>query len=144
MPPIPKFAKALAKLAKANPKVISGETPPKIKRRNTSEKNTETQIETKKFAKDDMELDKIRREKIKKKLEQSLPKKARDDSSVYKNLLALKATDKLQGYKSGEKVKIFNKDNLKEFVEITWSKEPTTYNVVESVVSVIAENYIKK
>ena len=82
MPPIPKFAKALAKLAKANPKVISGKTPPKIKKRNTSEKTIEKQIETKKFAKDDMEIDKISREKIKKELEQSLPKKAKDDSDL--------------------------------------------------------------
>ena len=82
MPPIPKFAKALAKLSKANPKVISGETLPKIKKRNTSEKTTEKQIKTKRFAKDDMELDKIRREKIKKKLEQILPKKAKDDSEL--------------------------------------------------------------
>ena len=57
MSPIPKFAKALAKLAKANPKVIFWEAPPKVKKRNTSEK----QIKTKKFAKDDMEIDKIRR-----------------------------------------------------------------------------------
>ncbi len=144
MPPIPKFAKALAKLAKANPKVIPGETPPKIKKRNTSEKTIEKQIETKKFAKDNIEIDKIRRKRTKKELEQSLPKKARDDSSVYKNLLALKATDKLQGYKSDEKVKIFNKDNLKEFVEISWPKEATAYNVVESVVRVMVEKYIKK
>ena len=30
MPPIPKFAKALAKLTKANPKLVSEETLPKI------------------------------------------------------------------------------------------------------------------
>lgn len=144
MPRIPKFAKALAELAKDNPKVISGETPPKIKKRNTSEKTIEKQIETKKIAKDGMELDKIRREKMKKELEQRIPQKAKNDSSVYKNLLAFKATDKLQGYKSDEKVKIFNKDNLKEFVEISWPKEATAYNVVESVVRVMVEKYIKK
>lgn len=93
MPPIPKFAKALAKLAKANPKVISGETPPKIKKRNTSEKTIEKQIETKKFAKDDMEIDKNRREKAKKELEQSLPKKAKDDSELLSIMKELRSSD---------------------------------------------------
>ncbi len=32
MPPIPKFAKTLAKLSKANPKVIPAELPSKIKK----------------------------------------------------------------------------------------------------------------
>ena len=44
----------------------------------------------------------------------------------------------------GEKVKIFNKDNLKQSVEISWPKEATAYNVVETVVCVLAEKYIKK
>ena len=81
---------------------------------------------------------------MKQELEQILPKKAKDDSSKYKNLLAFKATDNLQGYKSDEKVKIFNKGNLKEFVEISWPKEATAYNAVESVVRVMVEKYIKK
>lgn len=89
MPRIPKFAKALAELAKDNPKVISGETPPKIKKRNTSEK----QIKTKKFAKDDMEIDKIRREKAKKELEQRLPNKAKDDSELLSIMNELRGTD---------------------------------------------------
>ncbi len=84
MPPIPKFAKALAKLAKANPKLISEEPLPKIKKRNTSEKDTQKQIKTKKFAKDDMGLDKIRREKVKNKLEQRFSTQAKDDSEVLK------------------------------------------------------------
>jgi len=108
MPPIPKFAKALAEFAKANPKAIPGETipkikeknisektietSPKIKKRNTSEKTTEKQIKTKKFAKDDMELYKIRREKTKKELEQILPKKAKDDSDL---LLVAKQFEKI-------------------------------------------------
>ena len=99
MLPIPKFAKALAELAKDNPKVISGETPPKIKKRNTSEKTIEKQIETKKFAKDDMEIDKISREKIKKELEQRIPKKSKDDSDLATLATELKSvkTDDLKG-----------------------------------------------
>lgn len=91
-----------------------------------------------------MKVDKIRRQKMKKELQRKLLEKPKDDISVYKNLLALEATDKLHGYESGEKVKIFNKDSLDEFVEILWPKESTAYNVVESVIRVIAENYIKK
>lgn len=111
MPPIPKFAKALAKLAKANPKVIPGETPPKIKKMNTSEKTIEKQIETKKFAKDDMEIDKIRREKAKKELEQRIPQKAKDDSDLATLATELKSikTDDLKGNVS----KIF--DYIQEF-----------------------------
>lgn len=48
------------------------------------EKDIEKQIRTKKFAKDDMELDKIRREKVKNKLEQRFPTQAKDDSEVLK------------------------------------------------------------
>ena len=115
MPPIPKFAKALAEFAKANPKAIPGETIPKIKeknisektietspeikKRNTSEKTTEKQIKTKKFAKDDMELYKIRREKTKKELEQILPKKAKDDSEL---LLVAKQFEKIDATKIQE------------------------------------------
>lgn len=59
------------------------------------------------------------------------------------NLLEMEATTILRGYRTGEKVKIFNKDNLKQFVEISWPKEATAYNVVESVVRVMVDRYMK-
>lgn len=95
MPPIPKFAKALAKLAKANPKVIERDEPSKkdinnqSEKANTLEKTMQNQVEIKKFAKDDMEIDKIRREKAKKELEQRLPKKAKDDQEILKNSIRI-------------------------------------------------------
>ena len=135
MPPIPKFAKALAKLAKANPKVISGETPPKIKKRNTSEKTTEKQIKTKKFAKDDMELAKVRKEKIKNELEQRLLKQAKDDSSIIRNISLMKPDDKIEYYKAGEKVKIYDSNGTGKFVEVLWPKDATA----EVLISLIAE-----
>lgn len=74
MSPIPKFAQVLAKRAKAKPKVISGSP--------VTKKITNTQ--TKKFAKDDMELAKIRKEKIRKELEPFL-KKSKDDFEFIKS-----------------------------------------------------------
>lgn len=58
------------------------------------------------------------------------------------NLLEMEATTKLRGYRTGEKVKIFNKDDLKQFVEISWPKEATAYNVIASVVRIMVEQYM--
>ena len=73
MPPIPKFAQVLAKRAKAKPKVISGNPVTKKIASN----------QTKKFAKDDMELAKVRKQEIRKKIEPFL-KKSKDDSELLK------------------------------------------------------------
>lgn len=125
MPPIPQFAKVLAKLAKANPKKILANS------------------ELPKTTKDDMELIKARKIATRKSLEKTVPKKAIHNSTIYKDLQDFQAHDKLQGYKSDDRVKIFNKNNLKQFVEISWPKEATAYNVVESVVRVMVEKYMK-
>ena len=125
MPPIPKFAKVLAQHAKDNPKVILGNTA------------------TKKFSKNDMELIKTRKQEIRKSLEKDLHKNPKDDLNLLKDLQNFKAKDKLQGHQAGDRVKIFNKDNLNQFVEILWPKEATVYNVVESVVRVMVEKYMK-
>ena len=125
MPPIPKFAKTLAKLSKANPKVILGNTA------------------TKKFSKNDMELIKTRKQEIRKSLEKDLYKNSKDDLNLLKDLQNFRAKDKLQGHQAEDRVKIFNKDNLNQFVEISWPKEATVYNVVESVVRVMVEKYMK-
>lgn len=69
--PIPKFAKAMAKRAKAKPKVIVSKTTP-------------TKQFSRKFAKDDMELAKIRKDKIRKELEPFL-KKSKDDLELLKS-----------------------------------------------------------
>lgn len=62
--PIPKFAKAMAKRAKAKPKVITS-------------KESQTKQSSQKFAKDDMELAKLRKEKI-------MPKYSKDDMELLK------------------------------------------------------------
>lgn len=74
MPPIPKFAQVLAKRAKAKPKVISGNPVTKKIASN----------QTKKFAKDDMELANVQKEKIRKKIEPFL-KKSKDDLELLKS-----------------------------------------------------------
>lgn len=66
MPPIPKFAQVLAKRAKAKPKVIP-QSP-----------------KSKKFAKDDIELTKARKQEIRKKFEPIL-KKSKDDLELLKS-----------------------------------------------------------
>lgn len=71
MPPIPQFAKVLAKRAKAKPKVIAI-------------KPTQTKPLLRKFAKDDIELTKIRKEAIRKSLEKNLPKQSKDDLEILK------------------------------------------------------------
>ena len=138
MPSIPKFAKALVKLAKANPKVIPGELLPKIKKRNTSEKTIEKQIETKKFAKDDMEIDKISREKIKKELNQNLIKK--DDLYEIIDLSKMELHNKLDIYKTGEEVKVYDSNNTGKFVEILWPENSTVENLISLVKSQIVDN----
>jgi len=67
--PIPKFAKAMAKRAKAKPKVITS-------------KESQTKQSSQKFAKDDMELAKLRKEKIKKNVEKIMPKYSKDDMEL--------------------------------------------------------------
>lgn len=69
--PIPKFAKAMAKRAKAKPKVITS-------------KESQTKQSSQKFAKDDMELAKLRKEKIKKNVEKIMPKYSKDDMELLK------------------------------------------------------------
>ena len=69
--PIPKFAKAMAKRAKAKPKVITS-------------KESQTKQSSQKFAKDDMELAKLRKEKIKKDVEKIMPKYSKDDMELLK------------------------------------------------------------
>ncbi len=129
MPTIPKFAINLAKVAKSNPKIISNQASSKIKENNIS------QIQTKKFAKDDMELSKIRREEIRKEMEQSLPKKAKDDLSDTINISNMKPQDKISGYRTGEKVKIYDSNNTSNFVEIVWPANPTS----EVLITLIGE-----
>ena len=68
---IPKFAKAMAKRAKAKPKVITS-------------KESQTKQSSQKFAKDDMELAKLRKEKIKKNVEKIMPKYSKDDMELLK------------------------------------------------------------
>lgn len=80
MPPIPKFAQVLAKRAKAKPKVISGNPVTKKIASN----------QTKKFAKDDMELAKVRKQEIRKSLRKNLPKKPKDDSELQAIVNSLK------------------------------------------------------
>ena len=72
--PIPKFAQTLSKRAKAKHKVISGS------RAAENIANTKT----KKFAKDDMELAKVRKERIKKDVEKIMPKYSKDDMELLK------------------------------------------------------------
>lgn len=69
--PIPTFAQALAKRAKAKPKVITS-------------KESQTKQSSQKFAKDDMELAKLRKEKIKKDVEKIMPKYSKDDMELLK------------------------------------------------------------
>ena len=89
MPPIPKFAQVLAKRAKAKPKVISGSP--------TTKKIANTQA--KKFAKDDMELVKVMKEKTRKELKQSFTDKLSDNLNLMTLTKKLKSvkTDDLKG-----------------------------------------------
>ena len=91
--PIPKFAKAMAKRAKAKPKVIVSKTTP-------------TKQFSRKFAKDDMELAKIRKDKIRKELEPFL-KKSKDDLEL------LKVENKLNSLCK----KDFNKDDVLNYTK---------------------------
>lgn len=77
MSPIPQFAKVLAKRAKAKPKVISI-------------KPTQTKPLLRKFAKDDTELTKIRKEATRKSLERNFTKQSKEDT----DLISLKLTAK--------------------------------------------------
>ena len=138
MPPIPKFAKALAELAKDNPKVIPEKTLPQIKKGDNLEKKIEKQIETKKFAKDDMEIDKISREKIKKELNQNLIKK--DDLYEIIDLSKMELHNKLDIYKTGEEVKVYDSNNTGKFVEILWPENSTVENLISLVKSQIVDN----
>ena len=99
MSPIQKFAQVLAKRAKAKPKVIS-ESPAIKKIANT---------QTKKFAKDDMELAKVRKEKIRKELKQSFTDKLSDNSNLMTLTKELKSvkTDDLKG----------NADKISEYIK---------------------------
>ena len=123
MPTIPKFAVALAKLAKSNPKIIPS-SPTSKKRIN---------MQPKKFTKDDIELAKIRKEKIRKSINQSLSKKSKDDLCDTVDILKMNPNYKLSGYKPGEKIKIYNKNNMNEFIEIICPDNPTFSNIVENI-----------
>ena len=91
--PIPKFAKAMAKRAQAKPKVITS-------------KESQTKQSSQKFAKDDMELAKIRKDKIRKELEPFL-KKSKDDLEL------LKVENKLNSLCK----KDFNKDDVLNYTK---------------------------
>ena len=109
MPPIPKFAKTLAKLSKANPKVIPAGLPSKMRKSSTLEKAIEKQIEVKKFANDDAKFPKIIKEKMRKELKQNFADKLSDNLDLMSLTKELKSvrTDDLKG----------NADKISEYIK---------------------------
>ena len=104
MPPIPKFAQVLAKRAKAKPKVIK------------------TSILVKKLA------------NIKpRKTDTVRGKNSKDNLCETIDILEMNPNDKLSGYKTGEKIKIYNKNNMSEFIEMVCPENPTFDNILELI-----------
>ncbi len=107
MPPIPQFAKVLAKRAKAKPKVI---------KTTTAVAKKSVDAKPRKFAKDDMELAKARNKDIRESLEKSLDKKSKDDLGLQafvnslkrKNIKGVSETESLSYIKEYQKfLKLF-------------------------------------
>lgn len=93
--------------------------------------------EIKTFAKDDTELYKISKEKIKKELEQSLPEKAKDDSDLLQLKLTAKSLQKtnIMNLKNDELSMVAN--NLKKFFEKSKSilKSDSLAKPLEAIIS---------
>ena len=103
--PIPKFAKAMAKRAKAKPKVITS-------------KESQTKQSSQKFAKDDMELAKLRKEKIKKNVEKIMPKYSKDDMELLEISNKIDKMDfKKMKYSDISKNVTFAKDKVTKHVD---------------------------
>ena len=120
MPTIPKFAVSLAKLAKSKPKIIpSSSTQITNKRKRESHDKIANQ-HTKRIKSDTTPLE-FKKEKI---------KKTKNDSTKIINILKIAPYEKLEGYKIGQKVKIYNINNTSNYVEISWPINSTIKNIV--------------
>lgn len=141
MPPIPQFARVLSKRVKAKPKVFI-RTPIIKGKRRYMEQSGEVSIRPKK---------RIRRAEIttveeenKKLLQNSICKKPGDSSYGTIDLLKMEANKKLEGYRTGEKVKICNLDDPFSYVEIVWPANTTIENVVFLTRKQVLDRKIKK
>ena len=96
-----------------------------------------------KFAKEMVKRAKAKPKVIKtsavvKKVTNTMPQKlfgknSKDDLCETIDILKMSPNDKLSGYKTGEKIKIYNKNNMNEFIEIVCPENPTFDNIVELV-----------
>lgn len=62
-----------------------------------------------------------------------LEKDSKDDLCETIDILKMSTNDKLSGYKTGEKIKIYNKNNMSEFIEIVSPENPTFGNIMELI-----------
>lgn len=62
-----------------------------------------------------------------------LEKDSKDDLCETIDILKMSPNDKLSGYKTGEKIKIYNKNNMNKFIEIVCPENPTFDNILELI-----------
>lgn len=135
MPPIPKFAQVLAKRAKKKPEVIL--------KNSIGKKLINTK--PKKFANNkDMAFARVLKKEIKKDSGQSLLKKAKNNLYETVDISKIELTKKLEIYKTGEKVRIYDTDSAGNFVEIIWPIDPTVKNIISLTRNQILNGKIKK
>lgn len=145
MPPIPQFAKVLAKRAKAKPK-----PKPKVFTRASTIKRKKRHLEQP----DKVSLRPKKRircaeaatveEANKKLLKNSIPEKPGNSSYDTIDLLKIESSKKLEDYRTGEKVKIYNSDNRRQFVEIVWPDDPLVSDLLSLVKKQIKDKKIQQ
>ncbi len=141
MPPIPQFAKVLAKRAKAKPKVFI-RTPVVKGKRRYMEKSGEVSIRPQKRMRCAETI--TAEEEDKKLLKSPIFEKPDDGSYDTIDLLRMEANKKLEGYRTGEKVKIYNLDDPLSYVEIVWPANTTIENVVFLTRKQVLNRKVKK
>ena len=141
MPPIPQFAKVLAKRAKAKPKVFI-RTPIIKEKRRCMGKSGEVSIRPKKRMRCAETI--TAEEENKKLLKSPIFEKPDDGSYDIIDLLKMEANKKLKGYRTGEKVKIYNLDDPLSYVEIVWPANTTIKNIVFMARKQVLDRKIKK
>lgn len=141
MPPIPQFAKVLAKRAKAKPKVFI-RTPVVKGKRRYMEKSGEVSIRPQKGMRCAETI--TAEEEDKRLLKSPIFEKPDDGSYDTIDLLRMEANKKLEGYRTGEKVKIYNLDDPISYVEIVWPANTTIKNVVFLTRKQVLDRKVKK
>ena len=128
-----KFPVALAKLAKSNPKIIPS-SPTQITNKRKREPHDKVANQHTKRIKSHITPSKTKKEKI---------RKTKNDSTKIIDILKIAPYKKLEGYKIGQKVKIYNINNTNNYVEISWPIDSTIKNIVSLTRKQILDKKIK-